>query len=276
MTDTSGLVAIGRFSALTRISVRMLRHYDANGVLVPAWVDQSTGYRWYAPDQLADAMVVRQLRDVGFGVPVIGALVAARGSATFASALEQQRAVIVAESRAVAHRLDLIDRMRQEDQNRAHHKENDMSITFDEHPFLALRVVALRETIPTYADESALWERFVSELQGQGLFRGGVCGAVDHDEEYQESDVDKEVFLQVPPGATAKAPLVIRDLPEQRTARATYTGPYDGIGAACDQLVRWATDHGLSGVGGMIYVYRNDVRTTPAAELLTEIYLPVA
>lgn len=28
-------MSIGRFSSLSRISVRMLRHYDAHGVLVP-------------------------------------------------------------------------------------------------------------------------------------------------------------------------------------------------------------------------------------------------
>ncbi|MGF6885365.1 DNA-binding transcriptional MerR regulator [Nocardia sp. GAS34] len=43
MTDPSNLMSIGRFSSLSRISVRMLRHYDAGGVLIPAIVDNSTG-----------------------------------------------------------------------------------------------------------------------------------------------------------------------------------------------------------------------------------------
>ncbi|WP_335338915.1 MerR family DNA-binding transcriptional regulator [Actinomyces radicidentis] len=38
MEETSRLLTIGRFIALTRLSVRMLRHYDAYGVLVPAHV----------------------------------------------------------------------------------------------------------------------------------------------------------------------------------------------------------------------------------------------
>lgn len=272
MADTSSLIPIGRFSALTRISVRMLRHYDAHGVLVPAHVDPVTGYRSYTPTQAGDAMLVRQLRDVGFGVPAIGALLAARGSATYARALEQQRAVLVAERRAAQHRLDLIDRMRE-----AHQKELTMSITIDEHAFEARHVVALRGTIPSYAEEQLLWDRFFPELGKQRIEPSGVCGSLDLDDEYQEQDVDKEVFFEVGADATAAAPLVIRDLPAQRAARATFTGPYSEIGEACDRLVRWATDRGNTnpGAGGMRYLYLNDVRTTPPEQLITEIYLPI-
>lgn len=81
MTDISKLMPIGHFSSLSRISVRMLRHYDANGVLAPAFVDQATGYRWYSNDQLREANEIRRLMDVGFGVSAIGALLVAAGPA---------------------------------------------------------------------------------------------------------------------------------------------------------------------------------------------------
>lgn len=275
MTDTSSLVSIGRFSALTRISVRMLRHYDAHGVLVPARVDPETGYRSYAPTQVGEAMLVRQLRDVGFGVPAIGALLATRGSATYPRALEQQRAALVDERRAAQHRLDLIDRMREAHQKELTMSNNHESVTIDEHPFEARRVVALRGTIPTYADEQLLWDRLLPELAKQGIAPEGVCGAIDLDDEFQDQDVDKEIFVEVGAAAAAAEPLAIRDLPERRAARATLTGPYTEIGDACDQLVRWAAERGTPGTGGMRYVYLNDVRTTPPEQLLTEIYLPI-
>ncbi|MGO1317175.1 MAG: MerR family transcriptional regulator, partial [Cellulomonadaceae bacterium] len=79
MAETTNLMTIGRFSSLSRLSVRMLRHYDSHGVLVPADIDPSSGYRRYAPHQLADAADIRNLRDVGFGVSAIAILLAARG-----------------------------------------------------------------------------------------------------------------------------------------------------------------------------------------------------
>jgi len=80
MAETTTLLSIGEFSSLARLSVRMLRHYDAHGVLVPAQVDPVTGHRRYAPAQLEDAAHVRRLRDIGVGVSAIPALLAARGT----------------------------------------------------------------------------------------------------------------------------------------------------------------------------------------------------
>ncbi|MBD4385538.1 MerR family DNA-binding transcriptional regulator, partial [Xanthomonas citri pv. citri] len=68
MVTHTDLMTIGEFSSLSRLSVRMLRHYDAHGVLVPEHVDAHSGYRRYAPAQLRDAADIRNLRDVGLGV----------------------------------------------------------------------------------------------------------------------------------------------------------------------------------------------------------------
>jgi DNA-binding transcriptional MerR regulator len=41
-----GVLKIGDFSQLGRVSVRMLRHYDATDLLKPAEVDHLSGYRF--------------------------------------------------------------------------------------------------------------------------------------------------------------------------------------------------------------------------------------
>jgi len=56
------LLPIGRFSRLTGLTVKALRHYDEVGLLRPAAVDPETGYRQYAPRQLVRAEAIRQLR----------------------------------------------------------------------------------------------------------------------------------------------------------------------------------------------------------------------
>ncbi len=60
------MFAIGDFARHGRVSVRMLRHYDAIGLLRPAHVDQATGYRSYNAAQLADLNRVVALKDLGF------------------------------------------------------------------------------------------------------------------------------------------------------------------------------------------------------------------
>ena len=49
------MLKIGEFSKLSRVSIRMLRHYDDIGLLKPAEIDRFTGYRYYAPDSFSKA-----------------------------------------------------------------------------------------------------------------------------------------------------------------------------------------------------------------------------
>jgi DNA-binding transcriptional MerR regulator len=58
-------VAIGDFSRMTHLSVTALRHYHEVGLLHPAEIDPDSGYRFYAPEQVQLAQVIRRFRDLG-------------------------------------------------------------------------------------------------------------------------------------------------------------------------------------------------------------------
>src|SRR6266508_4198678 len=60
------MFTIGDFARYGRVSVRMLRHYDAIGLLRPARVYPSTGYRQYDVGQLWDLNQIVALKDLGF------------------------------------------------------------------------------------------------------------------------------------------------------------------------------------------------------------------
>jgi DNA-binding transcriptional MerR regulator len=71
------LLPIGRFARLSGLSIGALRHYHEVGVLEPAWVDPSSGYRSYARSQLDDARLVARLRELDVALPDIRAVLAA-------------------------------------------------------------------------------------------------------------------------------------------------------------------------------------------------------
>ena len=48
------MLKIGEFSKLSRVSVRMLRHYDEIGLLKPAEIDRFTDYRYYGKKRSAE------------------------------------------------------------------------------------------------------------------------------------------------------------------------------------------------------------------------------
>jgi DNA-binding transcriptional MerR regulator len=57
--------SIGEMARDSGLGVSALRFYDRAGVLVPAWVDPVSGYRWYAPEQLQEAQLLARLRRAG-------------------------------------------------------------------------------------------------------------------------------------------------------------------------------------------------------------------
>jgi len=59
-----GEINIGEFARRSRLSLKALRLYDELGVLVPARVDEASGYRYYDVAQLDQARLVAMLRQL--------------------------------------------------------------------------------------------------------------------------------------------------------------------------------------------------------------------
>lgn len=257
----------------------MLRHYDAVGVLIPTIVDDASGYRWYSPEQLGAAGRIRQLRDVGFGVSAIGALLAVFGTSAYADALRVQRQTLVDEAASARHRLALIERML--DQNELENTMSDIDVQLIDIPEQTL--VTLRGVVPNYAAEGELWGRFMPELQRQKVTMTGPGGCIEHDGEFRESDVDESVFVETAAGVEVQAPLLALHFPVRRAVCATVTGPFaEVIPKAHDRIAAFINDNGLriartdDDVSTHHFnVYRNDPSQVPESEAVISVTIPV-
>jgi len=76
MAAMASLMQIGEFSRATGLSLKALRLYDENGLLVPTHVGES-GYRRYHPDQLRPARLISALRGAGMSLAEIAVVLAA-------------------------------------------------------------------------------------------------------------------------------------------------------------------------------------------------------
>lgn len=70
------MFSIGDFAQYGRVSARMLRHYDAIGLLRPARTDPGSGYRFYEAAQLARLNRIIALKDLGFSLQQVRAILA--------------------------------------------------------------------------------------------------------------------------------------------------------------------------------------------------------
>ncbi len=75
------MFTIGDFAQYGRVSARMLRHYDAIGLLRPARTDPVSGYRFYEAAQLARLNRIIALKDLGFSLQQVAAILAEELSA---------------------------------------------------------------------------------------------------------------------------------------------------------------------------------------------------
>lgn len=66
--------SIGDLARRTGTSRRMLRHWEEQGLLLPARVNPSTGWREYAPSQDGRVRAIVALRTLGFGLDAIRVL----------------------------------------------------------------------------------------------------------------------------------------------------------------------------------------------------------
>lgn len=64
MNQRKDLLSTGTFADMSRLSLKALRLYHQLDILPPLYTDPQTGYRYYGPDQLLRARMIRTMRDM--------------------------------------------------------------------------------------------------------------------------------------------------------------------------------------------------------------------
>ncbi len=148
------MLRIGDFSKLSRISIRMLRHYDEIGILHPKSVDDFTGYRYYSESQLPLAGRIQALKNLGFGLSVIKEILV-----KYEDVREMERFLLVKrkeleeEALATRQKLMLLDSTLK--WIRKDGSLMDYNVTLKTVP--ERYVASVRQVIPAYDQEGLLW-----------------------------------------------------------------------------------------------------------------------
>ena len=264
------LLQIGVFSRLSRISVRMLRHYAEHGLLIPAWVDPASGYRYYHADQLRVAGRITALRDIGLPVAEMAAMLDSFSDSDRLSArLAEHRGRLHQQLGQATGRLAELDRLIRTVE------APEMTIEIRTLTLPAMTVAAVRDVIPNYAAEPLLWERLMPQVMTSGVAPGELGGATFYDADYHDTDVDVEVWMQVQTAFEAHPPVTCRRVPEQPIVQATLYGSYAGMAEVSAALGGYIAEHGLT-TGPMFNIYRVSPAQDPNPEhWVTEVCLPI-
>jgi DNA-binding transcriptional MerR regulator len=247
------MFSIGEFARHGRVSVRMLRHYDAIGLLRPATVDPASGYRFYQASQLAELNRLIALKDLGFTLQQVQAILAEQVSvAELRGMLRLRRAEIHAQIETETARLARVEARLLTIEDEARVPVDGVVIK----RLAPVRVGELTGTAVSFEPEAIT--PVIQPLYGslwQLLAEAGVCAAgpaLAYYEDAPAGDGAVVVHAAVPvvadPGADHGFRVV--DLPEvDQAAAIIHHGSMNDVLSTGQALARWIDASGYRTAG---------------------------
>jgi DNA-binding transcriptional MerR regulator len=251
---------IGGLARLSRLTVKALRLYDAEGLLVPEWVDPDSGYRYYRAEQVRTATTIALLRSLGVPLSVIRDVLAAPDHDALAAVLEAERERAARDLAARERALRSIERLIR--------RPSAVSYDVTLAPQRARRLVGLTAVATTEQigpDTFSLCTRVVA-LLGDGEITA-----------LYPLDLEETFPLTAGiVGAEAVPAAEQHELPAGDWASTLHVGPYEELPVAYAVLLEHLRAHGLEPVAPIAETYVNDPTQVPPAELVTRLSVATA
>ena len=278
------MFSIGEFAGLGRVSVRMLRHYDAIGLLRPAHVDPHSGYRFYTAAQLRLLNRVTALKDLGFSLQQVQTLIDEKvDTAELWGMLRLRRAELAAQMRRDTARLAQVDARLRMIESEGHMDTGDVVLK----TIPAMRVAQLSATATSYDDPSSisenhtpLYPRLMELMERHGVAITGAPLAWYEPAPTGPGDETITVHAAFPIGAAEPGPdagFEVTVLPVvERAACALHQGPMSEAFRTGQKLATWIDDNGHRPLGpGFAREVYLDCPPDDHDKWVTEMQVPV-
>lgn len=266
------LVPIGRFSRMSRLSIKALRLYDELDLLRPAWVDPDSGYRYYRPGQANEAEAIRILRMVDMPLDEIRDLLGDDDSETAVKRLgmhrERLEERLAEQERMLRYLQRLIDQGGQ---------IMPYDVTIKTVPDQWVASWTTTTSLAAIGDDIGRgFATVVGALGAAQLAPAGIPFIVYHDVIDEQTDGAIEICIPVPANSSgASGEVEWKQVSGGTVASTVHRGPYDEIGPAYHTITGWIQDRGHQTAGPPREIYLNDPQTVIPEDLLTEVQFPI-
>ncbi|RWZ68686.1 MerR family transcriptional regulator [Labedella populi] len=263
-------MTIGDFSQATRLSAKALRFYHREGLLIPAAIDPDNGYRLYAPEQIADAQVIRRLRDLEVPVDDVRAILQTADvdsrTTLIAAHLDRLEARLAETRAAVGALRNLL--------------EPSAPVPVEHRSVPETPALVIRATIDL-ADLGAWYDDARAELQEAtdrpGVRPAGPLGGLWATELFLDERGDAAMFqslisLEGLPGLTGRARA--ETLPPAELAVAVHRGADATIAHTYGALGAYVAEHELGVAGPVRETYIREP-SDGSEDVVTEIGWPI-
>jgi DNA-binding transcriptional MerR regulator len=265
---------IGLFSQIGKVTVKALRFYEEEGLLIPARIDAATGYRYYDSAQIPRLHKIVALRQCGFSIPEIKSIL---GGKDVPSLFAEKRARLEAQVREASLQLSSIESYigsMKEDGTM------DYQIVLKDLPRVLVYSVRLRvESYDSYFDViPKIGEECVASNPDVHCVEDPPYSfIIYHDGEYRERDIDIEFCEAVDKRGVDTDRIKFKTVERVPTAACVmHKGPYSELRAAYAAVFKWIDENGYAATDNPRESHIDGIwnREDPA-EWVTEVQVPV-
>ena len=252
------MLQIGEFSRICQVSVKTLHHYDKIGLLVPAEVDQVTGYRYYQVEQIDTMNYIQRLKRYGFSLEEIQQIITLSDEKEISRLLRQQRDKLKLQTH-----ISIFERT-----GDVMTYQKGYQIEIKNSP--AMNVLAARAEMSV--DEfgkyyGTLFERVPKDH----VTPTGMNGARYFDQEFNPESSDIEVFIGI--REKDKADTVMEPC---ECAMTVHHGGYSTLSEAYGAVVNWIMENGYEIAGAPFDLYiKTQFDSLSPEDWETEVYFPI-
>lgn len=264
------MFTIGEFSRASSLTVKTLRFYHEQELLVPAFVDPRTGYRHYEPAQLETARIITALRKLEIPLAEIQQLLKRQDQEEeLLQSIERQKSLLAEKVNAYRQAIKFLDQFIA--------NEKQAKLISQSAPEIQEKAIEpmLMAGIRMKARYDQCGKTFGQIARSMGRHVCGKPFILHYDEEYKDEDADFEVCMPVR-AAKTKSEISVRELPGGRCASLQHKGPYDQLGRSYARILNYMKDKSYNLISPTREVYWKGpgmiFRGNPA-NFLTEIQI---
>jgi effector-binding domain-containing protein len=267
----TNLIPIGRFAQITRLSIKALRLYADEGLLLPSYIDPETGYRYYQLVQAIVAARVRLLRSLEMPLEEVREVLRADDP-------EAVRFLLLRHQERIAARMAKDQHALLQLQQLVEKQEDFMAHTVKIKEVQAQPVVSIRTHTPDAAFGQVIplaLRELIAYAERTGVRRRDLPPVVIH-HQYTEEDADIEIGIAIERAVAGEERITSRTIPGGPVAYVIHVGPYDELGIVYPALAVWIQEHGYETDGPPREAFLNDwERVANPAEYQTEVVWPI-
>ena len=232
---------IGEFSKVTGLTVKTLRFYHEQGLLLPTSVDDSTGYRYYDRSKIEIARIISHLRSVDLPLDEIGTILRNSGDdADLREVMERQKSLLETKIKRYREIVRSLNQFLVQEEE-ARRLMTVSSFQVEEKQTDAAMVAGIRMK-GKYSDCGPVFSRLCKAL---GRYLAGKPLMLFYDSEYRETDADIEPCVPVRNCQPVDG-ISIRQLPGGRCVSLLHKGPYDQLGQSYATILDYVRAKGYT------------------------------